>query len=430
MKHLTSTRLLEMLTSHQIMDRAFAAEELGHRRERAAIGPLCELLTSIEDVFASELDAAPFAIRALSQIGDASAARAIVKIVRLVGGYVAYPESPPITTVACQALVELRAQSALPALKELQAGPQGFLYRDVLARTIAELGGAAEAGFLMGLLGHVQPLVQGAGAAALGRLQHAPAVPGITALCQRSDDELRWSARCALVAMGLPDAAHGVHAETQRSLDRGAKALLLGIVVDQHLTSLAGMLFELSRDPKWASSHAIAFATLETAVQLGGAAARDLLRALTVDVQQSPCTRMRAAGILLEHGHPELLASCLEALRRCREASAGDPRDPATRRTATAREMIDALERFGLEHRGERVAIAEGLAGFLERELEAEQGDPEGGDEADEADEAAADPFELPCYLPDHASHALYALTGRYLPAELEPWRVVQRMSN
>jgi hypothetical protein len=104
-----------------------------------------------------------------------------------------------------------------------------------------------------------------------------------------------------------------------------------------------------------------------------------------------------------------VLPFCLELLRHG-GSMMSDPRDSARRRNDTQREVIDALERYGKAHRDERGKIAECLYELSCCDLEIE-------DEDDELD-------ELSCYIPDHASHALYTLMGIRGEGAVLEWKV------
>ncbi len=397
MKHLSSPLLLQKLSSSLVMERAFAAEELGHRQERAAVAPLIELLGGIDSIYGEDLDAVGPALRALAQIGDASCTRAVLKVLRVTAGHVSFPSGESIPMQACRTLVALKARSALPALRALQLGRSGYLYRDLLARCIAELGGETESTFLFELLLHPHAFVQGAGASGLGKMQHLPAAPALEVLSQTRNTELRWAARCALVEMKAPGAEEALLAEMRHPQEDVPRRLLLAMILDSKLTQLAPALFELSGDPRWADSQPLMFDTLEVAAALGSSPALDRCRATYGDRQRSLCVRARAAAILLGNGQMDVLPFCLEALRASAEAMR-DPRDSARRRNETQREVIDALERFGREHREQRDRIAECLYELACCDLETDEDDSELD--------------ELDCYIPDRASHALYALTG------------------
>jgi HEAT repeat protein len=417
MKHLTRDALCNKLRSPKVMERAFAAEELGLRRDRQAVAPLVELLLSIEDSRLRDLDAAGFVMEALAAIGDASATRAILEILRLTAEHMAIPEREPLPLIACRALVRLQATAALPALRELQLGRLGFMYRDLVARAIAALGGAAEAPFFERLLGDSRPLVQAAAASALGKLRHLPALPAIELLARSFNDEVRWGAIGALIALDRPGAVESFLAEARHLADPSAKSYLLYMALDQELTSLAGTLFALSREPRWACSQGLVFDTLEIAAELGSLEAITYLRALHDDLQGSPCARARAAAILIAHGHPELLQPCFEFLRGFADPAARDPRDNALRRNETQLELLDALERYGRKHREQRALLAEGLYDIIWIDDDAYLDED-------------CDDEDLLCHVPDRAEQALHAITGSSSRVELELWHKLQAPGN
>lgn len=416
MKHLTRDALCNKLLSPNVMERAFAAEELGARRDRQAVAPLVELLLSIEDNRLRDLDAAGFVMEALAAIGDPAATRAILETLRLTAGHMTIPEREPLPLIACRALVRLRATSALPALRELQVGRLAFLYRDLVARAIAALGGEAEAPFFEKLLGDCRPQVQAAAASALGMLRHLPAVPALELLARSFNDDVRWAALGALVALEQPTSIDGFLAEAHGLTDPSAKSALLYMTLDQELTALAGPLFALTRELRWACSQGLVFDTLEVAAELGSRDATAYLRALHDDPQCSPCARARAAAILIAHGHDDLLPSCFEFLRGFADPAVRDPRDNALRRNETQLELLDALERYGRKHRDQRALLAEGLYEILWSDDDAYL-----DDSADE---------DLLCYVPDRAGQALHALTGSSSRAELDLWHELQTPGN
>lgn len=417
MKHLTRNELFSQLRSPKIMDRAFAAEELGVRRDRQAVVPLVELLLSIEEDQLHDLAAAGFAMEALGAIGDPAATRAILQILRMTAGHMTIPEREPLPMIACRALVRMRATAALPALRELQLGRLGFMYRDLVARAIAALGGAAEAPFFERLLGDSRPLVQIAAASALGLLRHLPAAPALEGLARSTNEEVRWGALGALVAMERPGAIEAFLDEARQLTNAAAKSSLLYVTLDQELTALGPTVLALIREPRWGCSQGLVFDTLEVAAQLGSLEAVAYLRALHDDPQGSPCARARAAAILIAHGHDDLLPRCFAFLRGFADPAARDPRDNALRRNETQLELLDALERYGLAHRERRAALADGLYEILWIDDDAYLDDD--GDDAD-----------LLCYVPDRAGQALYALTGSSSRVELDLWHALQVSGN
>lgn len=398
MKHLSSPLLLQKLSSSLVMERAFAAEELGHRQDRAAVAPLIELLGGVDSLYGEDLDAVGPALRALAQIGDASCTRVVLKVLRMTAGHVSFPSGESIPMQACRTLVAIKARSALPALREMQLARNGYLYREILGRCIAELGGENESTFLFELMLHQHAFVQAAGASGLGKMKHLPAAPALEVLSQTRDNELRWAARCALVEMKAPGAEEALLAEMRHPPQDASRRLLLAMILETQLTQLAPALFELSSDPRWAESQPLMFDTLEVAAGLGSSPALDRCRAIYDDRQRSLCARARAASILLGNGQLDVLPFCFEALRNGADSMTQDPRDSAQRRNQTQREVIEALERFGREHREQRGRIAECLYELACCDLETDEDD-------EELD-------ELACYIPDRASHALYALTG------------------
>jgi HEAT repeat protein len=418
MKHLTRDALCAKLRSPKVMERAFAAEELGVRRDRQAVAPLLELLLAIEDNRLRDLDAAGFVMEALAAIGDPAATRPILQILRLTAGHMTIPEREPLPLIACRALVRLQATAALPALRELQLGRLAFLYRDLVARAIAALGGAAEAPFFEKLLGDGRPQVQAAAASALGMLRHRPAVPALELLSRSFHDEVRWAAIGALVALEQPASIEEFLAEARHLTDPSTKSALLYMTLDQGLTALAGPVFALSRELRWACSQGLVFDTLEVAAELGSRDATAYLRALHDDPQCSPCARARTAAILIAHGHDDLLQPCFELLRGLADPAVHDPRDNALRRNETQLELLDALERYGRKHRDKRALLAEGLYEILWND------DDDACLEEDSADE------ELLCYVPDRAGQALHAITGSSNRAELDLWYALQTPAN
>lgn len=457
MRHLTTATLCLKLHSPNIMDRAFAAEELGRRGATETVGALCDLLLAITAEHARAMDAAPFIIDALAELGDARAARPIFEVLRRTAGTFLLPELEPLSAVACRALLRLRATSMLPALRELQEGRSGFLYRDLVSRTIAKLGGEAEAPFFASLLDSPSGVVRAAACSALGILGHAPAGPRLEQLARSEERNVRWAALGACVAMGRPGALAALAHEAQLLGDLEQKLSLLYMTLDQQLAPAASLLCDLSRDPRWASCPSTFFYTLEAAVQLGSSDARDQLRAIERDAQASPCARARAAGILLAHtGDVEMVAPCFRFLRQCGEPGKRDPRDDRSRRSATQLDVIEGLERFGRAYPEHRGRLADGLCEILWREESMMNGE----DEA--AADPAADPGAAPdgvvvaaidadtedelhrqlhrelrserareheldaislVSVPDRAGHALYSLTGVSSGPELERWK-------
>lgn len=417
MKNLTSPELYAKLRSPKIMERAFAAEELGVRRDRQAVSPLVELLFAIEEDELHDLAAAGFAMEALGAIGDLSATRAILEMLRMTAGHMTIPEREPLPRIACRALVRMQATAALPELRELQRGRLGFLYRDLVARAIAEIGGAAEAPFFERLLGDSRPMVQVAAASALGLLRHLPAVPALEELARSSNEQVRWSALGALIAMERPGAIAAFFEEARALTKVSAKSGLLYMALDQELTALAATLFELIREPRWGCCQPIVFDTLEIAAQLGSLDSIAYLRALHDDPQGSPCARARAAAILIAHGHDELLPRCFDFLRGCADPKVRDPRDNAIRRNETQLEVLDALERYGLAHRDQRALLADGLYEILWIDDDAYLDEDYGHE-------------DLLCYVPDRAGQALYAMTGSSSRGELDLWHSLQVAGN
>lgn len=408
MKHLTNAFLFQKLKSPHVMDRVFAAEELGERRERAAIMPLRALLdnerTSLED-----FDALAPAISALAAIGEASAARSILGVLRASAGYVPRTESVPLAEIACRALVQLGARAAVPALKELQLSKLAGTYRTQLARAIAALGGAEELPFLQRLLASGVPQLQTAGVTALAMLHHLPSAPMVEPMCRSPHEELRWIAQGALVAMGAPGARNQLCAAARIIPDFPMKMTLLGLLTEHEMTWLADVPLELAGDPRWASDEDLLFESLDTALHLGcGMAAGPLLQ-LYEDRQQPRCKRIRAAAILTERGQAHLLVPCLEFLLASSDSRSRDPRDSPKRRNTTQREVIQAVTRYGRQHRASREAIVEALYELSWRGL----------DESDHLGDDAS-------YIPDYASHAVYVLSGAITRSELDRWRLAQ----
>lgn len=436
MKHLTTAALCLKLQAPAIMDRAFAAEELGRRGAVEALGALCGALITVTSDAARGIDAAPFVIKALAQIGDARAGRAILEVLRRTAGTFLLPELEPLSAVACRALVTLRATAMLPALRELQRGRTGALFRDLVARTIAKLGGADEAPFFLELLGHPHPTVRAAACSALGVLRYQPAAPLLEELRQSQDKDVRWAALGACIALGQPGAVAAFREEARRLDTVERKIDLLWLPLDHELTELAGVLYELAGDPRWICSPTILFYTLETALQLGSAPARAQLAAIEADEQASPCARARAAGILLARsGEVEMTARCFTFLRECTDPAKRDPRDDRFRRCSTQLEVIEALERFGRDFPEHRGRLADGLYEILWREEQvlfgggAQAGcdgfDDDDGDGARHRVTAELDYEELASLasIPDRAGHALYSLTGAASRPELERWK-------
>jgi hypothetical protein len=180
-------------------------------------------------------------------------------------------------------------------------------------------------------------------------------------------------------------------------------------VSDNELTPLAGLLLQLAGDPRWASDDDLLFETLDAALYLGCIEAAGELQRLHSDPASSRCTRIRAAGILTERGCANLLSECLEFLRTGADPAMRDPRDSPRRRNATQREVIQAMTRYGRQHRALREVIVECLYEVSWRGL----------DEGLLLDEEAA-------YIPDYASHSVYVLSGAITHSDLDRWRLGQ----
>lgn len=407
MKHLSSAALFQKLKSPNIMERVLAAEELGDRRQRSAVGPLRELLdadrSSLED-----LDAVAPALAALVAIGDDSAVRSILSVLRTTGGYVPQTESRPLSELACRALVQLDAKAAIPALKELQISKLSNVYRTQLARAIAALGGLEQLGFFQVLLASGDPMRQMAGIAAFAALHHLPAAPLIEPLCHAPHLELRWLAQCALAAMDHPGAREQLFTAALGIAELPIKMMLLCLTADNDLIPLGELLLRLARDPRWANGEDdVLFETLDTAIHLGCIEAATLLYQIYKDPLSSRCKSIRAAGILTERGCANLLSECLEFLLAGGEATRRDPRDSPRRRNTTQREVIQAVTRYGRQHTFLRETIVECLYEVSWRGL----------DEAELLDKEAS-------YIPDYASHGVYILSGAITRSELDLWRL------
>jgi HEAT repeat protein len=444
MKHLSNAALFDKLKSPEIMDRVFAAEELGARREPTAVPPLLAALTKINSEYDDGLMHADALIDALAAIGDRVAIPAIFRMLRLGRGVMDERGETPVSAAACAALVALRATEVLPQLRALQAGRTACDYGGQVARVIVELGGAGEAELFVKLLRDADPVTRMAAAEALGRLWHLPACPALEAMLADRDPSLRLAALGALLAMEQPGAEARLRAEMLQASTTEEREAICTMLHQQSRQAQVGVLLELADDPRWADSPITFFHTLELAVRLGSPVAVSRLQELVEDPETSGCARVRAAGILLGNGEQTLLPLCLEFLRgfRAEPEGSNDPGDDAgsdegddvggdagsdegsagghaalcSRRGAsrqyvhdTEREVLAAVREHARKHREARLQVADVLALLVERD-----------------DDTADDLDGLISYL---AAGALLGLTGSWCTSELTQWRADQQAS-
>lgn len=408
MQHLTTDALIRKLTSDQTMERGFAAEELGARRAREAVTPLIDALRGSAEAFITHLLALNPVLEALGAIGDPSAITPLLRTIELTASYLMLtPNLETPCEVACQALVQLGGTSAVPTLERLLGVRGAGLYGRHVARALVALGGAAQAPRLERLLESAPIELRAASAEALQRLGHRAAIPKLQQLADHSHVELRWSAQCALVGLDAPGAEAALKAELRRPSSTSAKCHLMWIFYAHQLTAQADWLDQLVDDATWSCNPTTTFDTLEFAVRLGSASARERARLLHEDASQSACARARSAGILLDQGDAQYLEPCLHFLRHA-EAQTADPRDPRERYYLTYRELFDVLRRFGKRHRQHRLAIAEAFYAVIRR-----------GPDLGSFDPARFSPAS-------YAAQVLYVLTGATDEHSLARWSKAQ----
>lgn len=408
MKHVSTEVLIQRLRSEDIMERGLAAEELGARGAREAVAPLLAAVSDIDDIFSPYLFSSSFLFEALAALGDPAAVGPLVRMVEVTAGYlIVTPFMERPCEVACKSLVRLDASSALADLEGLQARWQGTACGRPLARALIALGGQREAELFTRLLDGGSRAARATAAEALGRLQHHSSIPALQRLCDDRDNELRWSAHCALVALGAPGALAALEAEMLRTTGDHPRGNLLCMIDWQGLTSHAEWVCERVDDPRWASSPQVTFETFDVAMQLGSANARRRLRHLHEDASQSPCARARAAGILLDHGEDRYLPYCLEFLQRHGGYAEADPRDPRDWCNHTHRELLDVARRHGTVRRDRRLLVVDTLYSLL-------RATPD-----DWLNELQTEGFSPSLY----AGQVMYVLTGTFESKRFHQWR-------
>lgn len=404
MEHLTTDALIRKLQSSIMKERSFAAEELGARRSQEAVAPLCRALTKVPNGHCEEVSTVNPIIEALAAIGDPAAIGPILYALEVTAGVLFMPIvllTP--CEVACRALVQLGATSALPAMEKLLRGRHAELFGAPLALAMVELGGSAMAPLFEELL--ASSPVQAASAVALARLGHRGALPGLRLLRDAPDVHRRTAALCALVALREPGAEAELEAEMFHTPELQPKHNLLVMFRDAGLTSHADWLFQRCFAPAWANPRRMLFDTLSTAVELGSAAALAHVRSLHQDPSLSLCDRASAAANLIDRNELDALGSCLHFLQQRSEDQEPDPRDPPARWAETQRNVFDSVRMFGMRHRRHRLAIVDALTPLLVR-----------GPSEDFDFDTLFCPYEC-------AGEVVYSLSGTYDMKSLTRWR-------
>lgn len=405
MEHLPHEVLVQKLRSHDLGQRRLAAEELGARGSREALGPLLRALGEIDSGYCEAISTAVPIIDALGDIGDPVAIGPILYALEVTAGVMFTPLVLPTPTESCgKALVKLGAISALPALEKLQRSSRAQVLGHPLANVIIDLGGPAVAPLFEELLQARWTSVQAVSAVALGRLRHQGALPKLRALSDHHDLELRTAALAARIALGDAAAVTSFQEEMLRAENVQAKHNLLVLFSEAKLTSHADWLFQRCFEPAWASPRRMLFDTLSTAVQLGSAAALAHVRSLHQDVSLSLCDRASAAANLIDRDDVPALSFCLHFLQQ-REEQQLDPIDSSARWAEVQRDVHTSVRMFGQRHREHRLAIVDALTPTLRR-----------GPSEEFDFETLFCPYEC-------AGEVVYALTGACEMKSLLKWR-------
>lgn len=385
--------------------RRLAAEELGARRSKEALGPLLRALGEIDSGYCEAISTAVPIIDALAAIGEPVVIGSILYALEVTAGVMFTPLVLPTPTESCgKALVKLGATSALPALEKLQRSSIAQVLGHPLANALIDLGGPAVARIFEDLLEARWTSVQAASAVALGRLRHRDALPKLLALSDHHDLGLRTAALAARIALGDAAAVTSFEEEMLRTKEVYAKHNLLVLFSEAKLTSHADWLFQRAFDPVWASPRRMLFDTLSTAVELGSTAALTHVRSLHQGLALSLCDRASAAANLLDIDDVPALASSLHFLQQ-REEQQTDPIDSSARWAEVQRDVHTSVRMFGQRHREHRLAIVDALTPTLRR-----------GPSEEFNFETLFCPYEC-------AGEVVYALTGTSEMKSLIKWR-------
>jgi HEAT repeat protein len=306
--------------------------------ERAEVEPLVTALYAQELEWGGEQSVAAVIIQALARLGDPRAIPALVATLEASVGVDIVPDE------CCHALAKLGAADAVPVLERMlrdAAGPA-----EALTDAVVTLAGVRAGPLFAELLDSADELVQECAVSALGRLAYLPAAPAVERLL--GVHELRFATLGALVAMRAPAAEPALRAAIERAGDYGDRNAVIRIARRHQVTAIGPVLVE--KATAWAEHDEVMLNALEAAGELGAAAAAPRLRELAAHAAQSPCTRARAAAILLALDHADVLPACLAFLRSNGGHAEKDPRDPFGRANETQIGVVSALEGYATRH--------------------------------------------------------------------------------